>query len=107
MIDGATQKSVVLKRPDGKTVTELTDLTNIAAKDRCLPLEYINGLNGPTQEFIDEFIYLIGGAMGIPHYSYRKFKFQTVPIPAEIRDHPYIKGKDEYKWPLKGQSIIQ
>jgi 6-phosphofructokinase 1 len=107
MMQGATGQSVVLKRPDGKTVTELTDLANIAAKDRSLPLDYINGLDGPTQEFIDEFIYLIGGPMGIPHYSYRKFKFKTVPIPAEIKEHPYIKGKDEYKWPLKEQSVIQ
>jgi hypothetical protein len=52
-------------------------------------LEYINGFDGPTQEFIDEFIYLIGGPMGIPRYS--RIRFTTVPVPEAIKAKPYIK----------------
>ncbi len=86
-----------------KVTTGLTDLSNIAAREKVVPDYYLNGLNGPTQEFIDEYIYLIGGAGAIPHYSYRKF--MSVPIPDEIKKDPYLKGSDEYKWPLKNDII--
>ena len=103
ILDGENRKSVILEKKKTKVSTGLTDLSNIAAREKVVPLQYINGLNGPTQEFIDEFIYLIGGAGAIPHYSYRKFV--SVPIPDEIKKDPYIKGSDEYKWPLKNDII--
>ncbi|MDP8235153.1 MAG: 6-phosphofructokinase [Candidatus Erginobacter occultus] len=104
MLDGAHQKSVILEKIKTRVTTNLTDLANIAARERKVPLEFINGLEGPTQEFIDEYIYTIGGAGAIPHYSYRKFV--NVPIPDSIGNDPYLKGEDEYKWPLK-KDIIQ
>ncbi len=103
MLDGEDRKSVVLEKIKTRVTTNLTDLANIAARERKVPLEYIEGLRGPTQEFIDEFIYTIGGAGAIPHYSYRKFI--NVPVPETIRTAPYIKGEDEYKWPLKKDII--
>ncbi len=103
MLAGADRKSVVLEKVKTRVSTDLTDLANIAARERTVPLEFIDGLRGPTQEFIDEYIYIIGGAGAIPHYSYRKF--YSVPVPDSIRDNPYLKGEDEYKWPLK-QDIV-
>jgi len=91
MVDGETKKSVVLQREAGVTRTALTDLTNIAAKDRKVPMEYIQGIDGPTQDFIDEFIYVIGGPVAIPHYS--TMKFRTVDVPGGAAANPYIKGK--------------
>ena len=104
MLDGADRKSVILEKVKTRVTTGLTDLANIAARERKVPLEYIDGYRGPTQEFIDEFIYTIGGAGAIPHYSYRKFI--NVPVPEAIKKAPYLKGEDEYKWPLK-RDIIQ
>ncbi len=89
MVAGETKKSVVLQRTNGVTRTALTDLSNIAAKERCVPMEYIDGINGPTQDFVDEFIYVIGGPVAIPHYS--KMKFRSVPVPDEIREDPYLR----------------
>ena len=85
-----TKKSVILTRENkGRTITGITELENIAAKDRSVPLEWINGLDGPTQDFVDEFIYLIGGPAAIPHYS--KLCFGTVPVPQAIAANPYVK----------------
>lgn len=103
MLDGENLKSVVLEKVRTRVTTGLTDLANIAARDKKVPLKYINGLRGPTQEFIDEFIYTIGGSGAIPHYSYRKFI--NVPVPEAVKNAPYIKGEDEYKWPLKKDII--
>lgn len=85
---GMTKKSVVLNREKGRTVTGTTDLQNIAAKDRKVPPEYINNLDGPTQEFVDEFIYLIGGPAGIPHYS--SVNFTPVAVPQSVKAAPYV-----------------
>jgi hypothetical protein len=85
---GMTKRSVVLKREHGRTRTATTDLKNIAAKDRCVPPEYINNLDGPTQEFVDEFIYLIGGPAAIPHYS--RVNFTAVEVPESIKANPYV-----------------
>jgi len=103
ILDGEDRKSVILEKGKTKVSTGLTDLANIAAREKVVPDHYLNGLNGPTQEFIDEYIYLIGGAGAIPHYSYRRFV--SVPIPDEIKKDPYLKGSDEYKWPLKNDII--
>jgi len=89
MVDGETKKSVILERRDGVTRTGLTDLSNIAAKDRKVPVEYIDGINGPTQAFVDEYISVIGGPVAIPHYS--KMKFAAVPVPDGVAANPYIK----------------
>jgi 6-phosphofructokinase len=92
MVSGETRKSVVLKRDGGVTRTGLTDLSNIAAKERQVPAEYIDGMEGPTQEFIDEYIYTIGGPVALPHYS--KMKFRPVPVPEKIAANPYVKEAD-------------
>ncbi|MFW6119111.1 MAG: 6-phosphofructokinase [Planctomycetota bacterium] len=92
MVSGETRKSVVLKRDGGVTRTGLTDLSNIAAKERQVPAEYIEGMEGPTQEFIDEYIYTIGGPVALPHYS--KMKFRPVPVPEKIAANPYVKEAD-------------
>jgi len=89
MLDGETKKSVVLQRSGCVTGTALTDLANIAAKDRKVPLEYIDGIHGPTQAFVDEYIDVIGGPVALPHYS--TMRFQTVPVPASIAQSPYIR----------------
>ncbi len=91
MVGGETKKSVVLERKGGVTTTALTNLENIAAKDRGVPTKYINGLMGPTQEFVDEFISTIGGPVAIPHYSTMRYK--TVKVPTAVKKSPYIKGK--------------
>ena len=93
MIDGKTKKSVVLKRDGGHTSTGLTDFHNIAAKERRVPTDYIDGMNGPTQDFIDEYIYLVGGPAAIPHYS--RGRFPSVPVPDSIKNSPYIAGKKD------------
>jgi 6-phosphofructokinase len=89
--EGLTKKSVVLLRDKGITHTDTTELKNIAAKERSVPAEYIRGIEGPTQEFIDEYIYLVGGPAAIPHYS--KGHFKAVKIPDTITKDPYIKNK--------------
>jgi len=91
MVSGETKKSVVLKRDGGVTRTGLTDLTNIAARERQVPARYVNGMEGPTQEFIDEYIYTIGGPVALPHYS--NMKFQPVKVPEKISANPYVKGE--------------
>ncbi len=91
MLGGETKKSVVLERKEGVTRTGLTDLSNIAAKDRKVPAEYINGIEGPTQAFIDEFIYLVGGPAGLPHYS--KLNYRAVKVPDKVAKNPYVRSK--------------
>jgi 6-phosphofructokinase len=91
MLAGETKKSVILERKDGVTRTSLTDLSNIAAKDRKVPAEYINGIEGPTQAFIDEFIYLIGGPVALPHYS--NLRFPAVKVPDKVSKNPYVRSK--------------
>lgn len=88
MLDGEDRKSIILKREDGRTTTGLTDLANIAAREKEVPLDMVDGIFGPTQEFIDEYLNLIGGPMAIPHYSSHYFK--CVPIPEEVKQSPYL-----------------
>jgi 6-phosphofructokinase len=90
MVDGEDQKSVVLQKVDGRIETGLTDLVNIAAKDRKVPMEMIDGISGPTQAFVDEFIPCIGGPGALPHYS--AMKFRTVAVPESVKKDPYIKS---------------
>ncbi len=92
LMDGETKKSVVLERRDGVTRTALTDLNNIAAKERQVPGEFINGILGPTRQFVDEFIYLIGGPVALPHYS--KMKFSRVAVPESVTADPYVQKAD-------------
>jgi len=87
---GETKKSVVFPE-DSPRSTGLTDLANIAAKDRGVPAEFIGGLRGPTQAFVDEYIYLTGGPAAIPHYS--KGTFPAVPVPAAVAKSPYVVKK--------------
>ena len=90
MLDGETRKSVILERENGVTRTGLTDLSNIAAQERQVPAEYIKGIEGPTQDFIDEFIYVIGGPVAVPHYS--TMKLTGVAVPRSVGEDPYVKG---------------
>jgi len=89
LLDGETGKSVILERAGGVTRTGLTDMTDIAAKERTVPAQYIDGMNGATQEFVDEFIYLIGGPVAIPHYS--TMRFTDAAVPQAILDKPYVR----------------
>ena len=89
LLSGLTGKSVVLERKDGRTKTGLASLDKIAARARVVPPEFIDGWNGPSQKFIDEFIYLIGGPLGIPHYLSRRFP--AVAAPEWIKNHPYTQ----------------
>lgn len=67
---GETKKSIILQQnANGNYVTGLTDLENIARKETNVDLKDINGLLGPTQSFVDEYIHCIGGPLAIPHYS--------------------------------------
>ncbi len=86
-----TGKSVIFERETGTTSTGLTDMGNIAAKERDVERHYINDVWGPTQDFIDDFIYLIGGPAALPHYS--KQSFPSVSVPQTIKDNPYIANK--------------
>jgi ATP-dependent phosphofructokinase / diphosphate-dependent phosphofructokinase len=75
ILNGESGKSVVLARgKNGNFETALTDLANIARKEKSVPTEYIRGYQGPTQEFIDEYISVIGGPCALPHYSDIVFK---------------------------------
>ena len=89
--NGQSRKSVILERNKGRTYVDLTDLENIAAKDKSVPSHYIDHLHGPTQDFVDEYIYLIGGPAAIPHYSRSLFPY--VQVPDVISENPYIAGK--------------
>jgi len=89
MLDGETKKSVILERKRGVTTTGLTDLENIAAKDRGVPKKFINGIMGPTQAFVDEYIGTIGGPVAIPHYS--TMRFAQVKVPKAVKTNPYVK----------------
>jgi len=91
MVEGETRKSVVLRPDGGMMRTGLTDLSDIAAKERQVPDRYINGIEGPTQEFIDEFLYVIGGPVAVPHYS--TMQFGSVPVPEALKANPYVKGR--------------
>jgi 6-phosphofructokinase 1 len=77
---GETRRSVVLVRDRGTTTTSLVDVSAIAAETREVDPHYLQGLDGPTQAFIDEFIYLIGGPVAIPHYS--AMRLPAVELPA-------------------------
>lgn len=90
---GVTKKSVILKRRGGRTETGLTDLKNIAARDRRVPPRYIDGVQGPTQAFVDEFIYLIGGPGAVPHYS--RARLHAVGVPRTIKADPYVARKQQ------------
>jgi len=87
LLDGETKKSVILQRNDSVTRTGLTEMENIAAKDRAVPAAYINDIHGPTQEFVDEFIYLIGGPVAIPQYSTMRFRAVEA-----LKTAPWVKG---------------
>lgn len=79
LVNGNTKVSVILKRNQhGGFGTGLTDLANIAGKEERVPLRYINGLLGPNQEFVNEYICTIGGPVAIPHYSDLQFKSVVV-----------------------------
>ncbi len=71
MLDGASGQSVILERnPNGGFSTGLAPLHELAGKKtRPVPREYIQGMSGPTQAFVDEFIGVIGGPTALPHYS--------------------------------------
>jgi 6-phosphofructokinase len=70
MASGVTRTSVIIKKEaNGKFAAGLTDLGNIARKERSVDYHFINDLNGPTQEFIDEFLPCIGGPIALPQYS--------------------------------------
>ena len=62
-----------------------------AAKDRSVTAQYINGILGPTQEFVDEFIGTVGGPVALPHYTTNRFK--VVKVPKAVKASPYIKKK--------------
>ncbi len=81
MASGVTRTSVIIeKKANGKFAAGLTDLGNIARKERSVDYHYINDLNGPTQEFIDEFLPCIGGPIALPQYS--KMVFTPVDFKA-------------------------
>jgi 6-phosphofructokinase len=70
MASGVTRTSVIIKKEaNGRFAAGLTDLSNIARKERSVEYHYINDMNGPTQEFIDEFLPCIGGPTALPQYS--------------------------------------
>lgn len=73
---GETKKSVILQRnpANGKFVTGLTDLENIARKETNVDVNDIEGYLGPKQSFVDEYIHCIGGPLAIPHYSTMMYK---------------------------------
>ncbi len=88
--EGHSGKSVIFNRECCRTTTGLTEMENIAARERGVPQEYINGIAGPTQDFIDEFIYLIGGPAAIPHFSNRRYP--RVNVPDAVKASPYVTG---------------
>ncbi len=88
---GETGKSVIFCRDCCRTATALTAMENIAARERSVPDEYINGICGPTQDFVDEFIYLIGGPAAIQHFSNRRYP--PVEVPEAVTADPYITVK--------------
>ena len=45
-------------------------------------------MDGPTQDFVNEYIYLIGGPAAIPHYS--RGRFTPISIPKAITNNPYV-----------------
>jgi len=74
MNSGITRTSVIIKKEaNGKFSAGLTDLSNIARKERSVDNHYITDMNGPTQEFIDEFLPCIGSPTALPHYSKMNF----------------------------------
>jgi len=80
LLAGETKKSVVLQKgATGNYTTGLTDLENIARKETNVDLKDINGLFGPTQHFVDEYLHCIGGPLAIPHYSNMMFENVTLP----------------------------
>ena len=79
MDSGVTRTSVILqKEANGKFAAGLTDLSNIARKERSVENNYIKDINGPTQDFIDEFLPCIGGPTALPHYS--RLMFSNVKV---------------------------
>ena len=68
ILDCNEMVSVVLQKIDDKITVVRVPIKEVAGKNRKVPLEYIDGIHGPTQKFADEFLYLIGGAQAIPHY---------------------------------------
>lgn len=93
MLDGATERSVVLRQVKGYARTDLTALTNIAGKERQVPDEYLRGLYGPTQAFVNEYLYLVGGPVGIPHHS--SGRFESVPVPDAVRHAPSVGARTD------------
>lgn len=91
MLDGASERSVVLQQVEGYARTDLTELERIAGKERQVPVEHLHGMYGPTQAFVDEYLYLLGGPVGIPHYS--SGRFEHVPVPESVKRTPYVAAR--------------
>ncbi len=70
ILDGQEQVSIVIKS-NGSLPPKLerVPISAIAGKTRNVPLEYIDGIRGPTQAFVDEFLPIIGGPAALPHYT--------------------------------------
>ena len=73
ILDGDNQISVVLKQnpefnPFYRMRAERVPVQLLAGKTRSVPLEFINGVKGPTEEFIKQFLPVIGYEDALPHH---------------------------------------
>jgi hypothetical protein len=69
-MEGRSNMSAIMaKCNSGRIYQALVPLEHIAAKERQVPDQYINDIHGPNQDFVDEFLFTIGGPMALPHYS--------------------------------------
>jgi ATP-dependent phosphofructokinase / diphosphate-dependent phosphofructokinase len=80
ILDGDEQKSIVLQKLDGGITPVRVAIGSNAGLTRRVPLEYINDIKGPTQEFVDELLPAIGGAKVLPHYAKLDFSRKARPL---------------------------
>ena len=75
--------SVVLKLEDGKLVTGITDIENIAGKAvNVNPNEILDRYRGPTQEFVDRYLGFLGSRSIVPQYT--KPTMRGIELPQSI-----------------------
>jgi len=79
LLEGDNKVSVVLQKVNGAMRPVRVPLEEVAGLNRHVPPEFFDGIWGPTQAFVDEFLYLIGGPKMIPHYPKLDYdKFVTI-----------------------------
>ena len=94
LAEGNSGFSVILKKNEQGIDTDITALENIAGKAvQVGPDQIKDGYKGPTQDFVNHYINLMGGPGVIPHYS--KPTMMGIQVPKSIQANRFAKPLKE------------